>query len=106
MEVSKKDWKLYREKIPEWQEAYMEKLIASYVKYLEGEEPASTKFWELEKKIKRDRKNPGVLIELSKQNMPFDLIRLIHEGVITVDDLDEFSDELKETVNYLIERLG
>ena len=106
MEVSKKDWKLYQEKIPEWQEAYMEKLIASYVKYLEGEEPASTKFWELEKKIKRDRKNPGVLIELSKQNMPFDLIRLIHEGVITVDDLDEFSDELKETVNYLTERLG
>ena len=106
MEVSKKDWKLYREKIPEWQEAYMEKLITSYVKYLEGEEPASTKFWELEKKIKCDRKNPGVLIELSKQNMPFDLIRLIHEGVITVDDLDEFSDELKETVNYLIERLG
>ena len=84
----------------------MEKLIASYVKYLEGEEPASTKFWELEKKIKRDRKNPGVLIELSKQNMPFDLIRLIHEGVITVDDLEGFSDELKETVNYLTERLG
>lgn len=106
MEVSKKDWKLYREKIPEWQEAYMEKLIASYVKYLEGEESTSTKFWELEKKIKRDRKNSGVLIELNKQNMPFDLIRLIHEGVITVDDLDEFSDELKENVNYLIERLG
>ena len=38
MEVLKKDWKLYREKIPEWQEVYMEKLIASYVKYLEGEE--------------------------------------------------------------------
>ena len=105
MEVSKKDWKLYREKIPEWQEAYMEKLIASYVEYLEGEDPASTKFWELEKKIKSDRKNPGVLIELNKQNMPFDLFRLIHEGVITVNDLDDFSDELKETVNYLIERL-
>lgn len=59
MEVSKKDWKLYREKIPGWQEAYMEKLIASYVKYLQNKEPASTKFWELEKKIKRDRKILG-----------------------------------------------
>ena len=29
MEVSKKDWKLYREKVPGWQEAYMEKLIAA-----------------------------------------------------------------------------
>lgn len=106
MEVSKKDWKLYREKLPGWQESYMEKLITSYVKYLESKEPASTKFWELEKKIKRDRKNPGVLMELSKQDMPFDLIRLIHEDVITVDDLDDFSDELKETVKFLLERLG
>ena len=106
MEVSKRDWKLYKERIARWQETYIEKLIASYVEYLSGDDPASDKFWELEKKIKRDRKNPGVLIELSKQNMPFDLIRLIHEGVITVNDLDDFSDELKETVNYLIERLG
>lgn len=106
MEVSKKDWKLYREKLPKWQEVYMEKLVVSYVKYLQSKEPASTKFWELEKKIKRDRKNPGVLMELSKQDMSFDLIHLIHEDVITIDDLDDFSDELKETVKYLLERIG
>ena len=34
------------------------------------------------------------------------MIRLIHEGVITVNDLDEFSDDLKETVNFLLKRLG
>lgn len=38
--------------------------------------------------------------------MPFDLIRLIHEGVITVDDLNDFSDELKENVKFLLEKLG
>lgn len=106
MEVSKKDWKLYREKLPKWQEAYMEKLVVSYVKDLQSKEPASTKFWELEKKIERDRKNPGVLIELNKRDMPFDLTRLIHEGVITINDLDEFSDELKETIYFLLERIG
>jgi len=106
MEVTKKDWKLYRAKIPEWQEAYMEKLIASYVKHLTSEKPASTKFWELEKKIKRDRKNSGVLIKLNKQDMPFDVIRLIHEEVITINDLDGFSDDFIETVHYLLERLG
>ena len=104
MEVSKKDWKLYREKLPKWQEAYMEKLIITYIKYLEGEEPASEKFWKLEKRIKQDRKNPGVLIELSKQDLPFDLLRLVSEGVIMVNDLDDFSDELKETVKFLLER--
>ena len=27
MEPTKKDWKLYRERIGDWQEAYMEKLV-------------------------------------------------------------------------------
>lgn len=106
MEVSKRDWKLYREKLPEWQEAYMEKLVATYVEYLTSDVPASTKFWEMEKRIKRDKKNPGVLMELSKQDMPFDLIRLLRENVITVKDLDDFSDGLKETVKLLQDRLG
>lgn len=52
MEPSKKDWLLYREKIAGWQEAYMEKLIKEYVDYLNGDEPASTKFWRMEKRIK------------------------------------------------------
>ena len=106
MEVSKRDWKLYREKLPEWQESYMERLVATYVDYLTSDESASTKFWEMEKRIKRDKKNPGVLIELSKQDVPFDPIRLLREGVITVGDLDDFSDELKETVEFLKDRLG
>lgn len=37
--------------------------------------------------------------------MPFDLIRLIHEGVITVDDLEEFSEDLRDTVKFLLERV-
>ena len=102
----KKDWKLYREKLPEWQEAYIERLVSTYVEYLTSDESASKKFWEMEKRIKRDKKNPGVLIELSKQDVPFDLIRLLREGVITVGDLDDFSDELKETVEFLKDRLG
>ena len=106
MEVSKKDWKLYREKIGEWQETYMEKLIVQYVDYLNGDAPASTKFWEMEKRIKRDKKHPGVLIELNKQDMPFDLVRLINLSVITRADLEEFSDELKEMVDFLKDRMG
>lgn len=102
----KKDWKLYREKLPEWQEAYIERLVATYVEYLTSDQSASTKFWEMEKRIKRDKKYPGVLIEVSKRDMPFDLIRLLHEGVITVGDLDDFSDELKETIRFLKDRLG
>ena len=34
MEVSKKDWQLFKEKLPGWQEKYMEKLIAEYTELL------------------------------------------------------------------------
>lgn len=44
-EPTKKDWKLYREKIPKWQEHYMEKLIKQYSELLFGDLPALTKFW-------------------------------------------------------------
>ncbi len=33
MDPSKKDWKLFRNKIGSWQEAYMERLIQEYFMY-------------------------------------------------------------------------
>ena len=91
MEPSKSDWRLYREKVSGWQENYMERLIKDYITYLSSDERASTKFWEMEKRIKADKKTPGVCIELNKRNMIFDLVRFLQDGVIIFDDLDEFS---------------
>ncbi len=104
MEPTKKDWKLYREKIAGWQEAYMEHLIQEYMDYLKEDIPVSTKFWELEKRIKRDKKKSGVQVEMSRSNMIWDIVGLIRDGAITVDDLAEFSDELVETVEYILNR--
>lgn len=104
MEPSKSDWRLYREKVSGWQENYMERLIKDYITYLSSDERASTKFWEMEKRIKADKKTPGVCIELNKENMMFDLVRFLQDGVIIFDDLDEFSDELRENVRLLWER--
>ena len=104
MEVSKSDWKLFRTSIGDWQEAYMERLVKEYMDLLEGEENASDKFWKLEERIKKDKKHPGVMLELSKGNMIFDIVALINSGVITTADLADFSDELKEYVNYLLHR--
>ncbi len=104
MEPSKSDWRLYREKVSGWQENYMERLIKDYITYLSSDERASTKFWEMEKRINADKKTPGVCIELNKGNMMFDLVRFLQDGVIIFDDLDEFSDELRENVRLLWER--
>ena len=104
IEPSKRDWKLYREKIGDWQEHYMEKLVKEYADYLCSDLPASTKFWEMEKRIRRDRKTPGVCIELRKSDMFWDIAGLINDRVISMDALEEFSDGLKEAVALILKR--
>ena len=104
VEPSKRDWKLYREKLGGWQEHYMEKLVKEYADYLCSDLPASTKFWEIEKRIKKDRKTPGVCIELRKSDMLWDIAGLIRDKVISMEDLEEFSDDLKEAVVLILRR--
>ena len=102
MEVSKSDWKLFRDRLGDWQEAYMERLIKEYMDLLDGAENASDKFWKLEERIKKDKKHPGVMLELSKENMIFDIVALINSGVITTADLEGFSDKLRESIDFLL----
>ena len=104
MEISKSDWKLFRARIAEWQENYMERLVKEYIDMLNGNGNASDKFWELEERIKKDKKHPGVMLELSKGNMIFDIVALINSGVITTADLEGFSDELGKSVDFLLHR--
>ncbi len=98
MEISKNDWILFKSKIAGWQEAYMEKLCNNYIELLKGNQNPSEKFWQLEKRIKNDKKSCGVQIELCKQDLPFNLVSLIHDGVITLDNIKIFSDELQDVV--------
>lgn len=102
MECSKQDWKIFKNKIGVWQENYMEHLIQEYIKLLNEEKPASEKFWILEEQIQKDKKKPGVLIPLRPSTMIVDIVDLIHDGVITIEDLEEFSDDVKEKVKMIL----
>ena len=98
METSQADWELFREKIGEWQETYMERLNREYIEILSSEKAASEKFWALDDRMKEDKKKPGVILELRKSNMVWDLLKLIRDGVITVADLSDFSLELQNEI--------
>ena len=102
-EVSKKDWNLFRERIGTWQQKYMDRLNREYIELLNSDAEPEDKFWALEKRIRKDKKSPGVIIELSKSEMFYNLLDLINCGVITLDDLEGFSDELKESVKNSID---
>ena len=104
IEISKQDWKLFQEKVPVWQEKYMERRIEEYIDFLGSDKPASSKFWELEKKIKDDKKNPGVQLELRKSEAVWDIVMMLRDEVITKDDLAGFSTDLIATVEDLLAR--
>lgn len=104
MDISKKDWKLFRERLADWQEKYMEGLIKEYINFLNDDtKPASEKLWGLEKRIKEDKHHPGGIMEMRKSEAIWDIVRLMRLKVITYDDLSEFSGELQQEVKRIIE---
>ena len=104
MEISKADWKLYRERVLDWQEYYMEQLTREYVELLTSPGNASDHFWELEKRIKQDKKHPGVLIELRKSTALWDIAYFVRDKVITKDELKGFSADLIDAVKLILSR--
>ncbi len=104
MQISERDWKIFRKKIPDWQECYMERLEVEYIALLQNENSASTKFWELEKRINQDKKSPGVIIDMRRSTAINNIVNLVLDEVISFDDLEEFSDDLKEAVKYIAEK--
>ena len=98
---TERDWKLFRERIAGWQEAYMERLIGDYVAILTSGGNPSDRFWALERRVNADRNAAGVIVEMKRSRLTSNLAQLLREGAITEDDLDGFSDSLRETLSYV-----
>lgn len=103
-QVKERDWKLFRQRLPGWQEAYMDKLNQEYLRLLSGEGLASEKFWELEKRIRMDKKSVGVVADMRRSQMYSNLLSLLVDEIIREDDLDGFSEELSETIKFVAEQ--
>ena len=98
MEISKNDWRLFREKLPQWQENYMDRLNREYIELLSSDQAPSDKFWALNDRIRTDRRKPGVVLSMRKSDVVFQLAALLHDEAICLEDLDDFSNELKASV--------
>lgn len=101
---TKKDWTLFRDKIAGWQESYMDRLNKEYIELLSSDAAPSDKFWALDQRIKEDKRKKGVRIQMSRSDLIYNIVDLICEGAISMDDLEDFSDELKERVRFLTSR--
>jgi hypothetical protein len=99
--VNEKDWKLFRSRLPGWQETYMERIVEEYMELLGSEDQASEKFWALDERIKKDKRNPGVLLQdVKRSNMYIHLLQLLRYEVILLENLDGFSEELQEKLTW------
>ena len=100
--ITEKDWKLFRKMLPTWQERYMENLINDYEAILASDADASDKFWKLEGRIRKDKKKSGVCVtDMSRSQMFANIMVMLDEKVITLEDLEGFSDSLRERLELL-----
>ena len=99
---TERDWQLFRSRIPQWQEAYMGKLNEEYVALLTAGGNASDKFWALEKRLKKDKRSVGVCVEMKRSELVWNLISLLNDGVISRAELEGFSEELLEMLDYFL----
>ena len=78
----------------------MERLNREYIALLSDTGSASEKFWNLEKRLCEDKKSGGVVMRMSRSNMELNILNLLPDGVISIADLDDFSEALREKLAF------
>lgn len=102
--IKESDWKLLRKRLPEWQEEHMEKLLKGYAELLDADISASDRFWKLSEHMERDKRSAGVVIrDLSRSNAVANILNLLDDGVIGMEDLSGFSDEVLNAAKWTLD---
>lgn len=81
----------------------MEKLIGQYVEMLNDDSEASSRFWALEERLNRDKLSSGVIAnDIRRGTMYREIANLLIDSVITLDDLDGFTEDIKRYAQHWI----
>ena len=96
------DWKLFRKRVADWQEACMERLDRQYVEMLTSDQSASERFWAVWDRIQKDTELLGVSCDMRRSQLTQNLLTLILEGTIGLEDLEGFSEGLREHITETV----
>lgn len=58
----------------------------------------------MEERIRKDKKHPGVLLELRKSDAIWDIALFVRYKIISLADLEGFSEDLIEAVKLILSR--
>ena len=76
----------------------MGKLLGEYSTMIAGQGLASDRFWRLQERLQKDVRKTGVRAEMKRSVLIMNLLSLLREGAISKDDLDGFSEELRQSL--------
>lgn len=70
---------------------------------LNGDSEASSRFWALEERLNRDKLSSGVIAnDIRRSTMHREIANLLIDSVITLDDLDGFTEDIKSYAQHWI----
>lgn len=98
--MKESDWKIFRKRVPEWRERYLQKKNKVIVGILTDQNKTATEqFWDTKGKIDKEAR---ILVDCldghSRSKMDWYLVLMYHHGLISNDDLKELSEELREHI--------
>ena len=75
-----------------------------YIEILSRDGSAAQNFWDLENRVFKDKRSVGVVIDMRRSKMLINILDLLEDHVINLEDLDEFSEELRKEVTQITKR--
>lgn len=103
-EVNESDWILFRKRVGEWQQRIFRELVENYSFILSSPEQPSERFWKLRDTIERDLRISSLVLDIRRSKMDMNILTLLGDGVITLSDLEGFSDDVLEKARRYLQR--
>ena len=102
------DWKIFRKRVPEWLERYLEEQNKRIAAMLADDKKTPTeRFWDTEKEMKAvARILVNCLDGHTRSKMEMSLCLMVRHNMIGSEDLEEFSGELRERILRVVEAFG
>lgn len=103
-EIDEADWRLFKERMPLWRERQMEKMVKNYQQILSSDKTAEEKFFKLQRRMEKDNWCTIFSVEMSSSKVNINIMDLLTAGIITQDDLEGFTPDLRETMKFVTRR--
>ena len=95
------DWRRFRDSLPHWRERYLININKQISVILDDTDKTATeKFWDIYEFQKKQSKILRFCLDgYSRSNMNLKLLGMYNCGMVGDEDLEYFSDELKEKIS-------